>query len=217
MSGFIKKIWKDRVTEFPTRRSLTKQDGSVELVTVAREEGTVSQEGDAFSAQNMNDLEERVKTAFDAVDSSLSGFSFRKNSEGEKEVSTDGGSTWENFSSGASLLWTNPNPNNTFDAQTVSLDLSAYELIGITVNASYNNVGELPRVMHVLHKTNSKQVLCTNQCDKNNDMMQLRPVTSVSDSGITFGKALCEWSGRSEQIYYCIPYQIFGFKKGFEF
>lgn len=71
MSGFIKKIWKDRVTEFPTRRSLTKQDGSVELVTVAREEGTVSQEGDAFSAQNMNDLEERVKTAFDAVDSSL--------------------------------------------------------------------------------------------------------------------------------------------------
>lgn len=72
MSGFIKKIWKDRVTEFPTRRSLTKQDGSVDLVTVAREEGTVSQEGDAFSAQNMNDLEERVKTAFDAVDSSLS-------------------------------------------------------------------------------------------------------------------------------------------------
>lgn len=71
MSGFIKKIWKDRVTEFPTRRSLTKQDGSVDLVTVAREEGTVSQEGDAFSAQNMNDLEERVKTAFDAVDSSL--------------------------------------------------------------------------------------------------------------------------------------------------
>ena len=71
MSGFIKKIWKDRVTEFPTRRSLTKQDGSVDLVTVAREEGTVSQEGDAFSAKNMNDLEERVKTAFDAVDSSL--------------------------------------------------------------------------------------------------------------------------------------------------
>ena len=81
MSGFIKKIWKDRVTEFPTRRSLTKQDGSVDLVTVAREEGTVSQEGDAFSAQNMNDFEERVKTAFDAVDSSLNGCSLEQEGE----------------------------------------------------------------------------------------------------------------------------------------
>lgn len=172
-----------------------------------------SQVGDSFGAADINTTNKKVNE----IDSSLNGFSFRKNSEGEKEVSTDGGTTWENFNSGASLLWTNPNPNNTFDAQTLSLDLSAYELIGITVNASYNNVGELPRVMHVLHKTNSKQVLCTNQCDKNNDMMQLRPVTSVSDSGITFGKALCEWNGRSEQVYYCIPYQIFGFKKGFEY
>lgn len=61
---FSAKTWKDRVTEYPTRRVLTKTDGSKETVTVARSEGTVSQEGDAFSAANMNDLEARIATAF---------------------------------------------------------------------------------------------------------------------------------------------------------
>ena len=60
---FSAKTWKDRVTEYPTRRVLTKTDGSKETVTVARSEGTVSQEGDAFSAANMNDLEARIATA----------------------------------------------------------------------------------------------------------------------------------------------------------
>lgn len=64
MSLFTRKTWKDRITEYPTRRTLTKADGSAETVTVARSEGTVSQEGDAFSAANMNDLEARIATAF---------------------------------------------------------------------------------------------------------------------------------------------------------
>lgn len=63
MSLFTRKTWKDRITEYPTRRTLTKADGSAETVTVARSEGTVSQEGDAFSAANMNDLEARIATA----------------------------------------------------------------------------------------------------------------------------------------------------------
>lgn len=57
---FETKTWTDRVTEYPTRRTLTKEDGSKELVTVARAEGNVSAEGDAFSAENMNDLEARI-------------------------------------------------------------------------------------------------------------------------------------------------------------
>ena len=57
---FVKKTWTDRVTEYPTRRTLTKEDGTTEIVTVARNEGTVSAEGDAFSAANMNDLEQRI-------------------------------------------------------------------------------------------------------------------------------------------------------------
>lgn len=69
--AYSKKIWKDRITEYPNRRELTHSDSSTELVTVARSEGTISQEGDAFSAQNMNDLEGRIDSEFSAVDQNL--------------------------------------------------------------------------------------------------------------------------------------------------
>ena len=81
--AYSKKTWKDRITEYPNRRELTYSDSSTELVTVARSEGTISQEGDAFSAQNMNDLEGRIDNEFSAVDQNLqeindnlSGFKF---------------------------------------------------------------------------------------------------------------------------------------------
>ena len=61
--GFVTKLWKDRQSEFPNRRTLTKEDQSTELVTVTRSEGIISEEGDAFSAENMNDLETRIKNA----------------------------------------------------------------------------------------------------------------------------------------------------------
>lgn len=64
---FIQKVWKDRVSEYPTRRGLKKADGTVDIVTVSREEGSVSVEGDAFSAENMNDLEERVASGIRGV------------------------------------------------------------------------------------------------------------------------------------------------------
>lgn len=70
--AFTKKTWKDRITEFPTRRTLTKSDGSTEMVTVARAEGTVSQEGDSFSAENMNNLENRIGNEFGEINKSLS-------------------------------------------------------------------------------------------------------------------------------------------------
>lgn len=69
--AFAKKTWKDRIAEFPTRRRLTKEDNTSELVTVAREEGTLSQEGDAFSAENMNDLERRIDAEFTEVNGKL--------------------------------------------------------------------------------------------------------------------------------------------------
>lgn len=68
MALFTKKTWKNRLSEYPTRRKLTKENGTTELVTVARSEGTVSQEGDAFSAANMNNLENRISKAIGAGD-----------------------------------------------------------------------------------------------------------------------------------------------------
>lgn len=69
--GFTKKTWKNRIAEYINRRLLTNEDGSTNLVTVARDEGTISQEGDAFNAANMNDLEDRIEAEFNEVTQSL--------------------------------------------------------------------------------------------------------------------------------------------------
>lgn len=66
--GFSKKEWIDRLVEYAGRRKLTNiVTGVEEVVDVARHEGAVSQEGDAFSAENMNGLEERIYSTFDEV------------------------------------------------------------------------------------------------------------------------------------------------------
>ena len=70
--GFTKKTWKNRIAEYINRRLITMEDGSTNLVTVARDEGTISQEGDAFNAANMNDLEDRIEAGFADVSQSLS-------------------------------------------------------------------------------------------------------------------------------------------------
>ena len=72
MSLFVPKEWKDRLAEFAGRRKLTNvSTGEETTVDVSRAEGEVSQAGDAFSAANMNDLEQRIKDGFDKVDTNL--------------------------------------------------------------------------------------------------------------------------------------------------
>lgn len=58
---FAKKNWKNRFVEYPGRRKLTDiLTGKETVVDVTRHEGEISSEGDAFSASNMNDLENRI-------------------------------------------------------------------------------------------------------------------------------------------------------------
>lgn len=73
--AFQKKTWKDRLVEFAGRRKLTtvSSSGNDTVVDVVRNEGAVSQEGDAFSASNMNDLEQRIYEEFDNLNSNLDG------------------------------------------------------------------------------------------------------------------------------------------------
>ena len=52
----------NRVSEFPNRRTLTKEDNTTEIVTVTRNEGKVSTEGTAWGAAYANDLESRINT-----------------------------------------------------------------------------------------------------------------------------------------------------------
>lgn len=64
-SGFVRKVWQDRVSEFPLRRRLTDTTSGVsQQVTVARDEGTVTTQGDTFDAANMNGLEARIASSF---------------------------------------------------------------------------------------------------------------------------------------------------------
>lgn len=65
--AFTKKTWKNRQSEYPNRRRLTDENGNSQLVTVAREEGSITEEGDAFNAENMNGLEARVSEAIAAI------------------------------------------------------------------------------------------------------------------------------------------------------
>ena len=85
--AFLQKTWKDRVAEYINRRVLTKEDGTTELVSVERSEGTISQEGDAFSAANMNDLEQRIANEFSEQNKNLTAsdnlkFQFATDGEG---------------------------------------------------------------------------------------------------------------------------------------
>lgn len=60
--AFNKKVWKDRIVQYPNRRTIN--DGrTTKVVTVGRDEGTITEAGDAFNAANMNDLENRILAA----------------------------------------------------------------------------------------------------------------------------------------------------------
>ena len=72
---FEKKTWQDRQVQHPERFQVTNLADESDVVTydVTRQdaEGTVSQAGDAFSAANMNDLEQRLYNAFLAAQSTI--------------------------------------------------------------------------------------------------------------------------------------------------
>lgn len=69
---FTKKTWEDRLVEFAGRRKLTDvTTQAVQTVDVTRDEGNVSREGTAFSASNMNDLEQRIADCVSAMETTF--------------------------------------------------------------------------------------------------------------------------------------------------
>ena len=109
-AGFTQKEWKDRITEFPTRRQLAivSEADSGMTVDVSRAEGLVSQEGDAYSAANMNGLEQRIKASFDNVDSDVNGVKSSVNAAGNNisGLTTRMGTAENNISGLASRMGT---------------------------------------------------------------------------------------------------------------
>lgn len=71
---YVSFTWVDRVSEFPTRRTLTDTTTQeTQQVTVSRDEGTVTEQGTPFTAQYMNSLESRVNAAFAAMNIEATG------------------------------------------------------------------------------------------------------------------------------------------------
>ena len=61
--AFQKKEWKNRLSEFPNRRRL-EPTGIENTYDVVRAEGNVTETGDPFAEDSMNDMEERIAEGF---------------------------------------------------------------------------------------------------------------------------------------------------------
>lgn len=73
MAFFNIRQWLDRISEHPNRRTLTNVNDPTDVQTydLSRAEGTVSVQGTALTAANLNDLEGRIASAFTAVDNAM--------------------------------------------------------------------------------------------------------------------------------------------------
>lgn len=117
--AFSKKTWLDRIAEYPTRRRLKKSDGTDEIVSVSREEGAISQEGDAFSAANMNDLEDRVASEFNSLNLKM-----------ESAITTNNIATWltSHIMAKTVQITTSVNPYS-FKEVTISLGITGNYIV----------------------------------------------------------------------------------------
>lgn len=73
---YVSKTWKNTIAQYPNRRTITDiSSGTKQTVEVVRAIGTISQEGDAWNASNMNDMEGRINFAFATAFNQLGGLS----------------------------------------------------------------------------------------------------------------------------------------------
>lgn len=100
------------------------------------------------------------------------------------------------------LLWTNPNPNNSFASQTVSLDLSNYASVIIYLKNVASDV--LSTSGHYVPKGYSGRISI---------QLNGRYINSVTNEGINFGTG---YSGGSASNSYAIPCEIYGVPARFE-
>lgn len=194
--AFVTKTWKDRLVEYAGRRRLKNvATGEEILMDVSRSEGTVNQAGDAFSAANMNNLEQRIKTEFDSVNSSLVDQPTFEYDETGKitgyKTKIGGADTVFPFKNGADVVWTNPSPNTEMkSAITVNFDFTKYSHIAISLKGHYsqsNNSLET-QLFSTLHSGGSLRPTSTNQnysrtmtFDKSNNKITIKPNTSAGN------------------------------------
>ena len=73
MATYVSKVWKDLQAEYPTRYTLLKSDQSQEVVTIQNNFGNITESGDVFDKQTMEDLESRINAGFMSVENITAG------------------------------------------------------------------------------------------------------------------------------------------------
>ena len=150
-----------------------------------------------------------VANEITSVNNSLGGFSF-KTTSGKKQVSTDGGNTWSNFSGGAELVWTNPAPTQAFSPQTIELDLSNYNAVIIELRAVTSNAGKNKNI--VLKSDTFPLVIAAGRTDLS--VNGGRIITSISDTEIVFGYGV--YTNLTNRTDMGIPLNIYGTNMEFD-
>lgn len=73
MATYQSKTWVDMQSEYPTRYKIRHSDLSEEQVTMFADFGTVTESGDVFDAQTMNNLESRIGALASSVEEVTAG------------------------------------------------------------------------------------------------------------------------------------------------
>lgn len=109
------------------------------------------------------------------------------------------------------LLWVNANPNSTFAAQTISLDLSEFEAVEIEYN--FNDVGVITN--HVIGKKNENSVTLGITDYSTYKSYNFRKC-NISDTGVTFEGGLYTMNNNPSSVLSTndsiIPTKIYGVK-----
>lgn len=81
--AYVSKTWEDIIAEYPTRYKIVHTDLSEEQVTMVNDFGTITTQGTALDAYNMNNLESRINAGFNDVMEVLTGTSDPTSAQGK--------------------------------------------------------------------------------------------------------------------------------------
>ena len=112
---------------------------------------------------------------------------------------------------GPKLLWTNPSPTASFGAQTVSVNLAAYQgvLIKFRKNDTVSYYLYVPKI--TITSDNCPAVVSPGDKYWRESSANYRLVTAISDSGITFSRGgWADGTGYNDNVL--IPQNIYGVK-----
>lgn len=104
------------------------------------------------------------------------------------------------------LLWENPKTKATFAAQTLSLDLTEYDFIGVEVLSAYNSDAQFHSTLQWVPKDGVAHYAVILHATGNYNFMR---AFTMSDDGIAITEG---YRNGSHGTGYCIPARIYGIK-----